>query len=386
MDKRNEFIEKWLKHDSAFSDLCEAYEISRKTGYKWVGRFKDDGRMGLEDRSRAPLTHPQAIEDEIAQQVIAERERHPSWGARKIQESLRRQKPAVSWPAASSIGELLKRQGLIVGRQARRRTPPYSEPLGHAAAPNQVWCADFKGWFRCGDGRRCDPLTITDGFSRYLLQCRAVPKTDGVHTRAVFEAVFREYGMPEAIRTDNGPPFASLAPGGLSRLSMWWLRLGLRHERIDPGCPQQNGRHERMHKTLKQETATPPRRNVRQQQQAFEAFQQEYNRKRPHQALDYRVPADLYIGSLRNYPARIPELAYPNGVQFRRISQQGSLKWRTERTFISEVMARETVGLLETDEDLFEVYYGPLLLGWFDGAHHLFQADRGRPKRKRPTH
>jgi putative transposase len=384
MDERNEFIEKWLKDEASFSDLCEAYGISRKTGYKWVDRFKDKGRDGLEDRSRAPLTSPQVIKDQTAEQIIAERARHPSWGARKILESLRRQKPTVSWPAASSIGELLKRHGLIVGRHKRRRTPPYTEPLGHAAAPNQVWCADFKGWFRCGDGMRCDPLTITDAFSRYLLRCRAVPKTDGVHTRAVFEAAFREYGMPEAIRTDNGSPFASVAPGGLSRLSMWWLRLGLQHERIDPGCPQQNGRHERMHKTLKQETATPPSRNVRQQQQAFESFQREYNQERPHQALDYRVPADLYAGSLRNYPTRMPELAYPNGVHFRRISQQGSLKWRGERTFLSEVLARETVGLLETGDDLFEVYYGPVLLGQFDGARHAFKAHQGRRKQKRP--
>jgi hypothetical protein len=257
--------------------------------------------------------------------------------------------------------------------------------LAHAQAPNQVWCADYKGWFCCSDGQRCDPLTISDAFSRYLLRCRAVPKTNGVEAQAVFEAVFREYGLPEAIRTDNGPPFASPAPGGLSRLSMWWLRLGIRHERIEPGCPEQNGRHERMHQTLKQETASPPRDNLRKQQQAFQHFQQEYNEERPHEALRYRTPAACYVASARVYPSRMPELAYPPGVLLRRVSQQGSVKWKGARAFVSEVLGREEVGLLEMEEDFLEVYYGPLFLGWVDaaGAEPVFVADRGPQRRNR---
>jgi hypothetical protein len=248
-----------------------------------------------------------------------------------------------------------------------------------------VWCADYKGWFYCADGTRCDPLTISDAFSRYLLRCRAVPKTDGVEAQAVFEAVFREYGLPEAIRTDNGPPFASKAPAGLSRLAMWWLRLGIRHERIEPGCPAQNGRHERMHQTLKQETASPPQANLRQQQQAFQRFEREYNQERPHEALQYRTPAALYMASARVYPSRLPELEYPPGVHLRRISQQGSVKWKGARAFVSEVLAREYVGLLEVQDQLFEVYYGPLFLGWLEaaGTEPVFVVDRGLHNRAR---
>jgi hypothetical protein len=254
------------------------------------------------------------------------------------------------------------------------RTPGYSDPLAHADAANRVWCADFKGWFRCGDGARCDPLTCSDAFSRYLLRVRSVAKADGPHVKAVFDAVFQEYGLPDAMRTDNGPPFASKAPGGLTKLSMWWLRLGIRHERIAPGCPEQNGRHERMHQTLKQETASPPRANLRQQQEAFIAFEREYNYERPHEALDNRTPAELYERSVQTYPARLPELEYPCGVLLRRISQQGSLKWKCERTFISEVLAREVVGLLEVEDGQYDVYYGSLLIGRFDVGRQRFHA------------
>jgi len=244
-----------------------------------------------------------------------------------LRKALGRDNPAQRWPAASSIGQLLKREGLVQERRNKRRTSPSTEPLAHAQGPNQVWCADFKGWFHCQDGSRCDPLTITDAYSRYLLRCRAVAKTDGLHVRAVFETLFRECGLPQAIRTDNGPPFASVAPAGLSRLSMWWLKLGIRHERITPGCPQENGRHERMHRTLKAETAHPPEGNLARQQRRFQLFEREYNEVRPHEALDYRTPAELYVPSVRVFPARLPEPEYPVGAHLRRISQQGSLKW-----------------------------------------------------------
>jgi transposase InsO family protein len=228
----------------------------------------------------------------------------------------------------------------------RRKTPPYTDPLQHAKKPNQVWSVDFKGWFRYGDGDRCDPFTTTDALSRKVLCLQATQKTDGVHVKGVMEATFRKWGLPDGIRSDNGSPFASRAPGGLSRLSMWWLQLGIRHERIDPGCPQQNGRHERMHRVLKQETANPPKANRRRQQEAFAAFQREYNDERPHEALEWKTPSDLYLPSARPYPARLPDLEYPQGVHLRRIPQQRSLKWKCERTFFSEVLARQTVGLL----------------------------------------
>ena len=383
MDQRNEFITEWLKKERPLTDLSREFGISRKTAYKWLDRFQEEGRAGLAERSRAPHHSPQAIAKGTAETLVAEREKHPTWGARKILQRLERQEPKTAWPAASSIGELLKREGLIPQRRRRRRTPPHTEPLAHAQASNQVWCADFKGWFYCGDGVRCDPFTVTDAWSRYLLCCRATEKTDGLHVRAVMEAVFREYGLPESIRTDNGSPFASRAPGGLSRLSMWWLQLGIRHERIEPGRPDQNGRHERMHRTLKQEAASPPAANRSRQQQAFMDFEREYNHERPHEALEGKTPGEFYTASARSYPARLPELEYPRGAHLRRISQQGSLKWHSERTFLSEVLARQTVGLLETEEELFEVYYGPLLLGWFDGRSHVFEPERPQPRRRR---
>jgi transposase InsO family protein len=383
LDQRNEFITAWLKQAYPVAELCRQFRVSRKTGYKWLDRFTEEGRAGLADRSRAPHHSPQAIGETASQAILAARERYPHWGTRKLRLWLQRQQPGRHWPAASSMGELLKREGLIAPRQARRRTPPSSAPLAQATAPNAIWCVDFKGWFYCGDGRRCDPFTASDAYSRYVFCCRSVEKTDGAHVRGVMEAIFRRFGVPSAIRSDNGAPFASRAPGGLTRLSMWWLQLGIRHERIQPGKPEQNGRHERMHRTLKQETAKPPAANLRLQQQAFVHFEQMYNYERPHEALGGKTPAAVYQAATRPYPARLPELEYPAGAHLRRISQQGSLKWRGGRTFLSEVLARQTVGLLETEEELFEVYYGPLLIGWFDARSHVFAPERPEPRSRR---
>jgi putative transposase len=383
LEERRGFIAEWQRQEESLAELCRRYEISRPTGYKLIERFEAEGEAGVAERSRAAHHRTQAMSEEIVERIVALRREHARWGPRKLRAYLIREEPEKRWPAASSIGELLGREGLTVARRRRRHTPSYSQPLGHAEVPNQVWCTDFKGWFLCGNGERCDPLTITDACSRYLHRCRSVEKTDGPPVRAVFEAVFREYGLPDAIRSDNGPPFASPAPAGLSRLAMWWLRLGIRPERIAPGCPEQNGRHERMHQTLKQETATPPAADLRRQQEAFRKFEREYNQQRPHEALGNRTPGSVYVASARTYPARLPELVYPEGVVLRRISHNRYLKWSGERTFISEVLSRENVGLLEIDEDLFEVYYGPLLLGWLEGAEHVFEADRGPQRRHR---
>lgn len=378
MDQRKEFIRAWQERERSIAQLSREFEISRKTAYKWVGRFEESGKAGLRDLSRAPHHSPHAIGGATAAAILAARERYPHWGPRKLRLWLQRQEPATIWPAASSMGELLRRTGLIQPRKRRRLTPPYHGPLTEAGAPNELWCVDFKGWFRCGDGTRCDPFTASDAFSRWLFVCRAVDKTDGPHVRGVMTAIFRRHGLPGGILSDSGAPFASRAPGGLTRLSMWWLRLGIRHERIEPGHPEQNGRHERMHRTLKQETASPPAANLRLQQKSFEQFERTYNEQRPHEALGGKTPADVHQPSTRPFPEHLPELEYPAGVHLRRISQQGSLKWHSERTFLSEVLAREVVGLLETEEEFFEVYYGPLLIGWFDGRSHLFEPERPR--------
>ena len=261
--------------------------------------------------NRAPRRHPNQTAAGMEEAVLELRQAHMRWGPRKLKRILERDQPGRSWPAASTIGELVRREGLVVARKKRRRTAPYTEPLAHAEGPNRVWCADFKGWFRTGDGERIDPLTISDAHSRYLLRCQAVEKTDTARARGIFEAAFREYGLPAAIRTDNGAPFASHAVAGLSRLAVWWMKLGIVPERIAAGHPEQNGRHERMHRTLKQETAEPPAANRRAQQRAFDRFRQEYNEQRPHEALAMQTPAAIYAPSPRSYPARVPEPEYP---------------------------------------------------------------------------
>jgi transposase InsO family protein len=381
LEDRKSFVLEWGNGGDSFAELCRQHGVSRVTGYKWVKRFEAGGEAALLEESRAPHRIAGAMSAAVADRIVNLRHHHPRWGPRKLRAYLIAREPKKPWPAPSSIGQLLVREGLVIHRRVRHRTPPYSEPLAHADAPNRVWCTDYKGWFLCGNGERCDPLTVSDAFSRFLLRCRAVPKTDVRHTRAVFEAVFRESGLPDRMRHDNGSPFASRAPGGLSRLSLWWVQLGIVPERIEPGCPEQNGRHERLHQTLKQETADPPRATLRQQQKAFGSFERVYNEERPHEALGYRTPASVYHPSPRLYPSRLPEPQCPAGVQLRKISQQGSLKWKTERTFLSEVFARQVVGLLEVEEDFFEVYYGPVLLGWFDGSAHVFAADRPPSRR-----
>ena len=387
LDERREFLRSWREQEDSLSELCRRYGISRPTAYKLIDRYEREGEACLEERSRAPLHSPQAIGLEVADRVLALRGRHPRWGPRKLQAYLQVREPKLVVPAASTIGELLRREGLSHRRKKRVRTPLCSSPLSHALAPNDLWCTDFKGWFLCGDGQRCDPLTISDACSRFALRCRAVDETKEAQVRAVFHTVFDENGLPVGIRTDNGPPFASPAPGGLSRLSIWWVHLAIRHERIRPGCPQENGRHERLHDTLKQETASPPAASLRKQQEAFARFEREYNYERPHEALNYHTPAELYVPSPRIYPARLPEVEYPKDAILRHISASGDLKWRSQKTFLSKVLDGEIVGLIAQEEDFYEVYFGPVLLGWLEATGPVFVPDKGPPRshRKHPA-
>src|SRR5437660_2764349 len=292
MEERFRLIEEWKKEEWSFAELCRRYGVSAKTGYKCVKRYEAEGIEGLRERSRAPHGHSHEVLKEVAEAVVEARRQRPHWGPVKLRKRLSEEAPEISWPAVSTIGEILQRAGLTVARKRRRKASPSETPLQHADGPNAVWCGDYKGWFRCQDGSRCDPLTISDAFSRFLLRCQAVKAMDTANAQGVFEAAFREYGLPAAIRTDNGEPFASVGLGGLSALSVWWMKLGIRVERIQPGKPQQNGRHERMHRTLKQATAQPPARNLRWQQQAFDEFRQEYNYERPHEALELKKPAE----------------------------------------------------------------------------------------------
>jgi putative transposase len=385
MEERYQLVMKTQEDLSSFTELCRQFGVSTKTGYKWLNRYKREGMNGLQDQSRAPKNHPNEVSAEIREAVLQARRDHPTWGPKKLLDPLQKANPKRSWPALSTIAEILKSNGLSVARKYRRRTPPSTQPFSECNAANRVWCADYKGWFITGDGQRCDPLTITDGFSRYLLRCQIVESLSYEVARGVFEAAFREYGLPIAIRTDNGTPFASRGLGGLSRLSVWWLRLGITPERIQPGKPQQNGRHERMHLTLKNETTIPPAQNLRAQQKRFDAFRREYNQVRPHEALGMKTPDSFYELSLRSYPARVPELEYDLGFEVRRIGGNGEFKWKGNKIFLSEILQGELIGLEPFDGRYWKIYFGAMHLGVFD-SYNLKMLSARELKRFKEAH
>ncbi|HEY1210005.1 MAG TPA: IS481 family transposase [Terracidiphilus sp.] len=364
MEEKLRFVFEYERDEQTMADLCACYGICRDTGYVWLRRYRQYGVDGLMEVNRAARRHPNQTCAQMERAVVALRQAHMRWGPRKLKRILERDQPGRKWPASSTMGEIVKRAGLVVERKKRRRTEPYSEPLAHAVESNRVWCADFKGWFKSGDGTRIDPLTITDACSRYLLRCQAVEKTDTERVRAIFEAAFREYGLPGAIRTDNGAPFASSAVGGLSRLAVWWIKLGIVPERIAAGHPEQNGRHERMHRTLKQDLR--PAQDWRGQQLELDRFRHDYNQVRPHEALGMQTPASVYEPSPRAYPARLPEVEYPDAMLVRTIKSHGHFRWKKHDIFLSEVLWGERVGLLPVDDDCFEVYFAHVPLALFD--------------------
>jgi putative transposase len=362
VDERMRFVIAAEKREEPLAALCREFGVSRKTGYEWLGRHRQEGIEGLLDRSRAPHHHPQAIADEIAERCVAVRRAHPTWGPVKVRAFLGRQAPSIDWPAASTIGLLFDREGLTVKRKLRRRSPPSSAPFGHCGAANDTWCIDFKGWFVTGDGARCEPLTLTDAHSRYLLRCQGLARSDAEHVWPVLDAAFREFGLPLRLRSDNGPPFASAGVGGLSRLSVLVVKAGVEPERIAPGKPQQNGRHERMHLTLLQDAATPPAKSLREQLDRLRAFQQLYNEERPHQALGNATPAEHYQVSLRRWDGVLREPGYPVDHEVRRVRSNGEIKWRGKLVYINCALTSEAVGLAE-DAAGWAVSFGPVALG-----------------------
>jgi len=366
MEQRFLFVQDVLDGLESQATLCRQYGISRPTARKWLGRYRLAGLRGLLDRSRAPRHHPNAMPAELAAMILAVRRERPTWGPRKVRAWLGERYPGCPWPAASTIGDLLTRHGLTVPRRRRRRTPPRTQPFGQCRGANDLWCVDFKGWFRTGDGRPCHPLTASDAWSRYLLRCQGMERIRQDEVRAVLESAFRDYGLPQAIRTDNGPPFASRGLGGLSRLSVWWLKLGLAVERIDPGEPQQNGRLERLHRTLKAETASPPRATGGSQQRAFDRFRETYNDERPHEALGQRPPATAYRPSERLYPRRLPVVEYPEGLTVRTVRHDGCMRWRGRMVFVSETLKGEPVGLEPVADGRWVVYFCDLPLAVID--------------------
>lgn len=378
MDERIRFISELLEGDYGMLELCRAYNISRKTGYKWLGRYEQDGPAGLTDVSRAPHHHPQEIPNKIKVAILSVKARYSHWGPAKIDYKLRKLYPLWSrYPAISTIGLFLKRHGLVCSRKRRRHASPTRPPLTAGTAPNDVWTVDFKGHFKTGDGRRCNPLTINDHLSRYLLCCRHLDEMSYLLVKMQFERTFREYGMPLVIRSDNGTPFSSRGIGGLSRLSAWWIRLGIHPERIEPARPDQNGRHERMHRTLKQYTAAPPAADLKSQQDCFDVFTQEYNEERPHESLDMHTPSSLYVRSDRSFPSQLREPHYEQYLHVRRVQHHGDIIYKGRRLFLSESLRREYIGIESVDEDTSRRWYCNYELGTLN--HRKWQIEPAKP-------
>lgn len=361
------------------SALCREFGISRKTGYKWEQRFLDGGVPNLVDRTSRPHVLSRAMSPEMAQRIIASRTAHPSWGPKKLQVVLARAHPEVVLPATSTMSALLKRAGLIKERRPRQRTPQSTFPLAAATAPNVVWCTDFKGKFRV-NRLYCYPLTITDACSRFVLRSEPLVAERFEASKAVYVAAFREFGLPLRMRSDNGRPFASTGIGGLSVLSVWWIKLGILPERIEPGCPEQNGRHERMHRTLKAEVASPPKSDWDAQVQALEEWRQEFNHVRPHEALGMQTPASRHTLSPRTYDEHVGDPMYPEHFETRRVRADGCIAINNHHVSLGSVLAHECVGAEPIDDNLWHLWFGPVLLGRLrDLGRKTFHFQKERP-------
>ncbi len=365
MDHRLLFIADHLRGGRSMSELCRLHGISRKTGYKWINRYREDTLEGLGDRSRRPHTSPQQFPFAMRQRILALR-RCGSMvlGPKKIQALLAREFEHV--PSKTTIYNILRAEGQIQPRRRWRRVPAFEQPFAPVRDPNDVWTVDFKGQFRLGNRHWCYPLTVMDLRSRYLLACQAQPRIATATVQEHFKGLFRRHGLPRRIRSDNGSPFASRAVGGLSRLSVWWVKLGILPERIQPGQPQQNGAHERMHETLKQAATAPASCHLAAQQQRFDRFRRAYNTRRPHEALDQQVPASHYQASERRFPARLPELSYPDWFEAKSVGPCGLIYLERRQIYISNTLIKESVGLEQVAETVYDVYFGPLRLGSFD--------------------
>ncbi len=382
MDQKLLFVADCARGLDPVAEVCRRYNVSRKTGYKWIDRFKGQGLEGLAERSRRPHRCPDGTPADVVHALLEARRHHPTWGPKKLLALLSRQQPEGQWPAISTACRLLKKNGLITSPRRRRRIGHPGRPLTPMTKPNEIWTADFKGHFRTGDGLYCYPLTVADGFSRYLFDVQAFLSPSHELTQPVFERLFREYGLPAIIRTDNGAPFATTAIGRLSRLSVWWIRLGIFPELIEPSHPEQNGRHERMHRTLKAETARPPAEDHGAQQERFDRFCRGYNHERPHESLGQQTPASLYRPSERSFPSRLPKIEYPGHYELRRVSRNGGVRWKNQWVCVTHVLAEEYVGFDEIDNGLWEVFYGPVRLGRFNERDSKIEDDRGRKHRK----
>jgi transposase InsO family protein len=357
MDQKIQMISKWLSGNYCITELSRIHRVSRKTIYKWIERYKKNRETGLNNLSSRPVTLARATQSNTVSDILTSKNQHSNWGARKLLAWLKDHQPDKKWPVASTVHAILKKHDKVDIRRKRHHTPPYDQPLLKVSQANEVWCADYKGQFRLGCGNLCYPLTLTDSYSRYLLGCWGLEHPAYQPTQYYFERAFREYGLPAAIRTDNGTPFASVSIGGLSKLSVWFIKLGIVPERIEKGHPEQNGSHERMHRTLKADTINPAKYSMKSQQREFDRFRIYYNNERPHEACGQKPPATVYRESERRYPSRLLAIEYPGSYEVRHVHSGGALKWQNREIYLSSVLTGEYIGLEEIDNDIWKIYF-----------------------------
>jgi putative transposase len=366
MTERRSFLELYQTRLWRMTERCTRFNIRRKTGYKWLRRYSQEGLSGLQEKSRAPLSCPHRSAPEVAAVLVEAKPLHPRWGPRTILPYLTRYRPALELPAASRAGELFRNAGWSRSKPRRRRPQYPRAPALHAGSPHAVWTADFKGHVRTGDGVYGFPLTVADAYSRDLLGCTARLSTKQGEAQPIFARLFHAYGLPEALRPDHGPPFATPAFCGLSKLSVWWIKLGIRHQRIEPGRPEPHGRHERRHRTLNAAATRPPERNHATQQARFARFCREYNHERPQEALGQRTPASLYHASQRRRPAQLAEPEYPGHCLVRRVRNAGTFRFKSRQLFRSDTLRQEWVALEETGDGMWSIYFYDVLLARLD--------------------
>src|ERR1700722_3164866 len=384
VEQREKFITECIEGQLSMAELCRLYGISRQNGYKWLNRFKSGGLEALKDQSRAPLSQPLKTDPDLIDDILDIKLQFARWGPKKVLARLITIYPEVDWPSTTTIGNILKENGLTVPRKLRRRVPGKTAPLSHCLQSNDVWCTDFKGWFLTKDGNKCEPFTLTDGATRFLLRCLKLHSNNVDNVWGALDCAFREFGLPLFLRSDNGPPFATCNVGRFSQLSIKLIKAGVAPEWIDPGKPQQNGRHERMHQTLKNETASPPEDTLDMQDLKFKDFLNYFNYVRPHEAIGQKTPGSIYSPSNRIWTGRFKSPDYPSDYIVRKVRFNGEIKWKGELPFLGRVLYGEPVGIKEEENGTWKVFYGPILIGYIDNSNQFSTpegAKRARNKR-----
>jgi putative transposase len=380
MEQRKSFIKDFQEEKLSFAEICRRYEISRKTGYKWVNRYQKDSLNGLENLSRAPKTQPGATNDNLVKQILALKHLRKNWGPKKILVELEKITPHVEWPSATTIGNILDKHGLVIRRKYRKKFPKATSPLIDGEHSNDVWCMDFKGWSTTKDGLKFDPFTLTDKRTRFLLRCLKLDENDTEHVWAVLEQAFREHGLPLYLRSDNGPPFAANTAGRLSRISVKLIKAGVTPQWIDPGKPQQNGQHERMHRTMKEEGIIPYLLTLDEQKMKLREFKDYYNFQRPHEAIGQKCPGDIYGPSPRIWSGKLNPIEYTGDYKVGKVRSGGKMCWKGVDVFISRCLEGEYVGIKENEESKLEVYFGPIILGTLVNHELTFERNPSRKK------